>query len=1531
MKTPSLLLALPGFTALLAAQSLQAQTWDGGGAAGGALTWSTATNWNPDAAPVNTGTANVIMAGIIDFNPGPDLNANWDINSLSFDNTAGGFALQSTGGFTLTVGNILNSDTQTQNINHALTPKTGAVWNAAAGPLNINGPVGGSNGFTKQGNSILQLGGSAANTYTGTTTVSAGTLVLSKPVSVNAIAGNLIVGDSAGTDTLAYNTTSHQIADTAAVSLNSGAQFDLNSQTETVGAWISNSGSLTQIGTGSLTVATLTMNAATISTAGAGSLRLNGDYTGAVGGGSVLDASVHLGGGTRIFTVGNSADTVDLDMTRAVTSGNLTKAGAGLLRLAGANSHTSTVLSAGTLEVAHDSALGTSAFTINGGTLAAGDAPRTVANSFLVAGSFDFGGSFDLATAGATTLNVSPVITVAAGRNLTLGAAVGQTFTNTALTKAGDGTLTLSGSGINSYNGATAVNAGTLRLAKTGTNIGLNGGYTVGDGSGTDTLIVAGPGTNQISDTVVGTIASSGQMLVESSEAIGRTSINGGLVEISPSTVLTVTGSGLTMTGGTIEGDGTLILASNLATTASANTSLISSALDLNGATRSATVADGAAAVDLEISADVSNGGLSKTGAGTLRLSGTHDFTTGLSLAQGEIILASAAAVSTGAITITGGKLSAPGASLSLPNTTILSGDAELAGPAAMNFSGAVTLPAELRLHVSSPGGVEISGPIGQTGGSQSLTKSGAGTLTFSGTLSNLYDGLTWVRDGTLHLQKPAAHAAVRGHLAIGDGTGAAASAILRLAASDQIADTASVSLNGPDGFLHYLGATHERVRLLTLTGAGVDADFGTIVATDGIVTLPSPLSAFIEGHLDLDGSTAVNVADGAAAADLMIFAALRNGTLIKEGEGTLQLLTPAPASAASYQVEAGTLDAALTLAPSQNFVLNGGAFTGSLHNQGTFTFNGGAFAGTLTNAGETVINAPLTLAAGFTNDASVTINSTGTLITDGSGLVNDGSITLAGGMLAGSGALVNNSLLTGSGILAGSGGFTNQGLITQDGGNLRLSNSGTNTNSGNIDLERGRQFILQTSLQNAGTLDLDGGLVTGAGTLNNVSGGSLTGRGGISAPFNNAGGFLAHTAGTLNITSAFTNTGTLALDGLTASLNGGAITNNGTIQGRGTVGSGISNAQTIEASGGTLTLSGSVTNTGLLTAGAGAKLHVTGSFPVNAGTVSLTGGTFDTAAALNSTGQITGHGIVRTGGLTNNGSVTLTGGLSTVNGSVTNAIGRTFHVAHNPAVFTGAFVNHGIFKNTETTVTFTGTYTENGTYVSDPADNYFTDLLIGTNGKLTGGLGDRFFVLRDFTNGSTQSTAWTTHDSDLIFDGGPAHTFALAGADMGASAAGFTDNFAWKTIRLAAGQSLTLTDGNATPGAALYTRAFILDGGLAQISSIAGNGLTIYYDPADPLSAPLNGQTYALTGGGFLKPIATAALTITSSNFQPDGSLKIDVLGIPNALHHIEASPDLITFTLLGTATADGSGVFSYLDTDADIIRRRYYRVVKP
>jgi hypothetical protein len=47
-----------------------------------------------------------------------------------------------------------------------------------------------------------------------------------------------------------------------------------------------------------------------------------------------------------------------------------------------------------------------------------------------------------------------------------------------------------------------------------------------------------------------------------------------------------------------------------------------------------------------------------------------------------------------------------------------------------------------------------------------------------------------------------------------------------------------------------------------------------------------------------------------------------------------------------------------------------------------------------------------------------------------------------------------------------------------------------------------------------------------------------------------------------------------------------------------------------------------------------------------------------------------------------------------------------------------------------------------------------------------------------------------------------------------GAAGGGWTDNFAWGGVTLEAAQTVTLADGNATPGASLYTSALTLEAG---------------------------------------------------------------------------------------------------------------------
>src|SRR5262249_10155193 len=76
------------------------------------------------------------------------------------------------------------------------------VESLAEGPFSgsvvFSGPLGGEGALKKIGSGQVIFSGEAANTYTGTTTVNEGTLVLSKPDGVNAITGRLVIGDREG-------------------------------------------------------------------------------------------------------------------------------------------------------------------------------------------------------------------------------------------------------------------------------------------------------------------------------------------------------------------------------------------------------------------------------------------------------------------------------------------------------------------------------------------------------------------------------------------------------------------------------------------------------------------------------------------------------------------------------------------------------------------------------------------------------------------------------------------------------------------------------------------------------------------------------------------------------------------------------------------------------------------------------------------------------------------------------------------------------------------------------------------------------------------------------------------------------------------------------------------------------------------------------------------------------------------------------------------------------------------------------------
>ncbi len=410
-------------------------------------------------------------------------------------------------------------------------------------------------------------------------------------------------------------------------------------------------------------------------------------------------------------------------------------------------------------------------------------------------------------------------------------------------------------------------------------------------------------------------------------------------------------------------------------------------------------------------------------------------------------------------------------------------------------------------------------------------------------------------------------------------------------------------------------------------------------------------------------------------------------------------------------------------------------AISGALINDGSFAQSAGTFSGNVTN------NSNISLSGG-------------TFTVAAGGMVNYGLFSFYGGTLQLNGPSSNQGYmqLNGNATISGSSAFINYGTIAQGSGTATLSGAAV-TNVGNIQLTLAGALNLNgANFTNNGTINLNGARIGGSATLVNRYGATITGNGLISAPFDNQGGRLLLTNGTTFISQAFATRGIIQLTEDTASLSGGAISNTGQILGHGSISNDLTNSGggSIEASGGALILGGLVNNTALgsLAASTGSKLFLSGGMSTNAGLINLTGGAFDNNGInLSNIGQISGFGTIRTGTLTNNGSMTLTGGFTTVNGNVTNTAGKQIKIAYNPALFTGNVVNNGTFKTTSTTATFSGSYTENGTFISDPSDTYFMDVFLNAPGSWTGGVGDRFFVkgVLDWSGGSMTGSGAVT------------------------------------------------------------------------------------------------------------------------------------------------------------------------------------------
>jgi len=328
---------------------------------------------------------------------------------------------------------------------------------------------------------------------------------------------------------------------------------------------------------------------------------------------SVVDNST----GTATLTVGNNNATGTFSGSIRNTSGtlSLTKAGSGTLTLTSSNSYGGkTVLNGGTLVINSKNNLGVSpaSFTADQLTLGATSGSQTVTLSNTASITFpDANRGVTVRDSGAWP---DANIITPAGTTLAFAGSLSASASGTAvvLDKLGAGTLVLSNAA--NYNGTLVVDAGTVEFGSA-LNAGIflkllglavlgGGDYTAGIGFGA--------GLNQ-------------------------TYGNAGFAALSANRIVALGGGTVTWGDGNFQPNA-LILGAPQAT----HTLIFSSSIDLNGAARTIQADDGAAAVDGRITGVLSNGGLTKTGNGTLELTAANTYAGATTIRAGKLALAGA-------------------------------------------------------------------------------------------------------------------------------------------------------------------------------------------------------------------------------------------------------------------------------------------------------------------------------------------------------------------------------------------------------------------------------------------------------------------------------------------------------------------------------------------------------------------------------------------------------------------------------------------------------------------------------------------------------------------------------------------------------------------------------------------------------------------------------------------------------------------------------------------------------------------------
>lgn len=924
------------------------------------------------------------------------------------------------------------------------------------------------------------------NTYTGSTTISGGTL---RTDVANAIPTH------------------------SAVLVNSGATLDLNNHSATVGS----------ISNGSAGGGTIALGSATLTV---GTNNTNTSYSGAITGtGSFVKTgtgTTTLSNSNNTYSGGTTLNSGRLNANGSATDGTGTPLGSGVLTING-----------GTLGTTIQPTSGTSGTNLTNAISVHGDfsVATNVNTSSPGSQNLTLSGPIDLTGATRTItgiVNGGQVHFGAGGIGVT-GETAGVNF-NTTFTKSGDYVAFILDPGnTNKYTGVTTVNNGAFVVFEGTTTDGAIKGNVDIEGNGVVDYINGSSSVGQIVDTATVTVNSSGNTLSGShfdglelrgaSDTIGT--LNGtGSVGLGSGTLTVGAGNfsgviedGAFGSGGSLVKNtaGTLILsgantntgatsitagtlqagATNTLSKGSAVTVASGATLNLNSFNQNVASINGSGNVTLgsgtltvggtnatnTFSGTISGtGGLTKIGTGTFTLNGTNSYTGPTTVTRGKLLLSptsttpvldSHSGLIVGGTTLNDGGFFQLDGVAATTTTQILNGLTVNAGNniVAVNNTGTTTT-------------LDLRGLSGTAG----ITRNANGFVDFR--------AIT----GTLGVD-----AIIRTHQA-NDASGILGAWATVNGGSDFATNQGDiiVGLSTVAGGYHDIAATFDtvpnganfNVRINSAVGPG--SSVNDIIATHPVTSINTLTQNFTTAStVDLAGGTLKLGADGGilitpGSASLTIGATSNDGVLTA---------TSTPSSPATITLANNSAVGTLTI---NSAITDAGGGPVSVRLTGTGTT---VFGGTNTYSGSTAIlsgtlrtdlanSLPSTTAVTLNSGATLNLNNNSqTVASINSGPNGGGNIALGTATLT----IGGNSNSSVTGVISGTGG----GLVKNGTGTLSLS--GTNIYTGSTTLNSGRLNVDNGSALGTGTLIINGGTigttVAGGVTFNNavIVGGSFS------------------------------------------------------------------------------------------------------------------------------------------------------------------------------------------------------------------------------------------------------------------------------------------------------------------------------------------------------------------------------------------------------------------------------------------------------